>query len=72
MNLVSIFFKIGFKLPATEWTALVMKMSDSSTIQVHFAEILSLLVVLVDGVIQQLDDIVTTVDFNGNSWFCEV
>ena len=47
----------------------MMKMSDSSTIQVQFDEILDLLVVLVDGVTQQFDDIVTTVNFNGKTQF---
>ena len=54
----------GFQLQATEWSALVMKMAASSTIQIQVDEIRSL-VASIDGVIQEFDDVVTEIGFNG-------
>ena len=51
-------------LQATEWSALVMKMAGSSTIQIQVDEIRSL-VAFIDGVIQEFDDVVTEIEFNG-------
>ena len=55
----------GDKLPATEWSALVMKMAGTDTVQVHISEIRGL-DALVDGVLQEFDDVVTEITFNGN------
>ena len=43
-----------------------MKMAGSSTIQIQVDEIRSL-VVFIDGVIQEFDDVVTEIGFNGTS-----
>ena len=60
------FFFAGYRLAATEWTALVIKMAGSSIVQIQVDEV-HRLVALIDGVIQEYDDVVTEIGFNGTT-----